>query len=72
MAIFAEAASYHERYDLTEAAGRRLREEALRLGHGLGVLHAEAAEVFPAYLRGRSPQTVPNLLGTAARPESVP
>ena len=72
LAIVAEAAWYEEQYELTEAAGRRLRVEAPRLGHGLGVLYAEAAEVFLAHRRAPTPETVPALLGIAERAESVP
>lgn len=45
---------------------------APRLGHGLGVLYAEAAEVFLAHLRAPKRETVPALLGIAERAESVP
>jgi DNA-binding NarL/FixJ family response regulator/tetratricopeptide (TPR) repeat protein len=71
-AIVAEAALYAGDFALTESAARRLRVEAEKLEHRMGLLYAEAMEVFLAQAREPGPTAIPVLLQVAERAEGVP
>jgi hypothetical protein len=71
-AIMAEAALYAGDYALTERAVVRLRAEAGKLEHRMGLLYAEAIEVVLARLREPRTTAIPLLLQIAERGESVP
>ncbi len=70
--IVGEAALWTEDYALTESVVARLREEAPRLEHRLGLLYAEAMEAYLRFVRDRDPSAIPGLLGIAERGEAVP
>lgn len=71
-AIVAEGAQYAGDFALTESATGRLRTEAAKLEHRMGLLYAEAIEVILAHLRRPGPIAIPVLLELAERGEAVP
>jgi tetratricopeptide (TPR) repeat protein len=70
--IIAEAAIHARDLPRAEAAGRRLREEAERIGHPLGLAWADACDALLAWLRNDALAGVTSLEAGARALESIP
>jgi len=70
--IILEAALWLQEYQLAAEVCARLRQQAVLLGHKLGIAWANAADALRIRLDSRHPESVPALLAAAEELEAIP